>query len=90
MTEHLQEQLSIYTARGDIAQPVRIREPIEDGLKLVISNIEMDLQAGNLQNFVSISFGFVLYQRHKRFAYRMKKLKAAHKQDTKKRAAARF
>ncbi|MCV6576854.1 MAG: AraC family transcriptional regulator [Cohaesibacter sp.] len=51
MTEHLQGQLSIYTARGDIAQPVRIREPIEDGLKLVISNIEMDLQAGNLQTF---------------------------------------
>lgn len=50
-TDHLGGQLSIYTARGDITQQVRIRQPVEEGLKLVISNIEMDLQAGQLNRF---------------------------------------
>lgn len=42
---HLDGMLSIHSAFGDLPDNMHVAEPISDGLKLVISNVAMDLRA---------------------------------------------
>lgn len=51
ITSHLGGKMSIYSASGDLTEEQRIREPIEKGLKLVISNVDMDLRTNGVESF---------------------------------------
>ncbi len=42
---HLDGRLGIYSAYGNLTRDLHVTDPIEDGLKLVISNTKMDIRA---------------------------------------------
>ncbi|MEM9630969.1 MAG: AraC family transcriptional regulator [Pseudomonadota bacterium] len=47
-TTHIGGRLSIFTACGDLEEDARYEQPIEDGLRLIVSSINMDLEASNV------------------------------------------
>jgi len=47
LTSHLGGQFMVYSARGHLLEDLVVTDPIEDGLKLVISNVTMSLQSGD-------------------------------------------
>jgi AraC family transcriptional activator of pyochelin receptor len=68
LTSHLGGRLIVYSARGHLAEDLIVRDPIENGLKLVISNVNMRLRASENELRVNSPTAFAVLSegRHER------------------------